>query len=101
MMHELLNETERINKIVQGLLSFAHPSALNSTEVNLEQLINQILLLVNNVLKKQQVGVEFEYFTEQTTIMGDAEQLKRVCLNMILNAVEAMKENGESRPRTL
>lgn len=101
MMHELLNETERINKIVQGLLSFARPSALNSTEVNLEQLINQTLLLVNNTLKKQHVEVEFEYFTEQTTIMGDVEQLKQVCLNMILNAVEAMKENDESRPRTL
>lgn len=33
--------------------------------------------------------------------MGDVEQLKQVCLNMILNAVEAMKENDESRPRTL
>ena len=101
MMHELLNETERINKIVQGLLSFARPSELNATEVNMEQLINQTLLLVNNTLKKQQVEVEFEYFTEQTTIMGDTEQLKQVCLNMILNAVEAMKENDESRPRTL
>ena len=101
MMHELLNETERINKIVKGLLSFARPSELNATEVNMEQLINQTLLLVNSTLKKQQVEVEFEYFTEQTTIMGDAEQLKQVCLNMILNAVEAMRENDESRPRTL
>ena len=101
MMHELLNETERINKIVQGLLSFARPSELNSMEVNLEQLINQTLLLVNNTLRKQQIEVEFEYFTEQTTIMGDAEQLKQVCLNIILNAVEAMKENDDSHPRTL
>ena len=101
MMHELLNETERINKIVQGLLSFARPSELNYMEVNLEQLINQTLLLVNNTLRKQQIEVEFEYFTEQTTIMGDAEQLKQVCLNIILNAVEAMKENDESHPRTL
>lgn len=101
MMHELLNETERINKIVQGLLSFARPSELNSMEINLEQLINQTLLLVNNTLKKQRIEVEFEYFTEQTTIMGDAEQLKQVCLNIILNAVEAMKENDESHPRTL
>lgn len=101
MMHELLNETERINKIVQGLLSFARPSELNTTEVNLEQLINQTLLLINNTLKKQQVEVEFEYFTEETTIMGDAEQLKQVCLNIILNAVEAMKGNDESHPRTL
>lgn len=101
MMHELLNETERINKIVQGLLSFARPSELNATQVDMEQLINQTLLLVNNTLKKLQVEVEFEYFTEQTTISGDAEQLKQVCLNVILNAAEAMKGNEESRPRTL
>lgn len=101
MMHELLNETERINKIVQGLLSFARPSELNAAEVDMEQLINQTLLLVNNTLKKQQVEVEFEYFTEQTTIMGDAEQLRQVCLNIILNAVEAMKGNVESAPHTL
>lgn len=101
MMHELLNETERINKIVQGLLSFARPSELNATEVDMEQLINQTLLLINNTLKKLQVEVEFEYFTEQTTISGDAEQLKQVCLNIILNAAEAMKGNDESRPRTL
>lgn len=101
MMHELLNETERINKIVQGLLSFARPSELNTTEVDMEQLINQTLLLVNNTLKKLQVEVEFEYFTEQTTISGDAEQLKQVCLNIILNAAEAMKGNEESHPRTL
>lgn len=101
MMYELLNETERINKIVQGLLSFARPSELNKTEVNLEQLINQTLLLVNNTLKKQQVEIEFEYFTEQVTIMGDTEQLKQVCLNIILNAVEAMKNNETDRPRTL
>lgn len=92
---------ERINKIVQGLLSFARPSELNATQVDMEQLINQTLLLVNNTLKKLQVEVEFEYFTEQTTISGDAEQLKQVCLNIILNAAEAMKENEESRPRTL
>lgn len=101
MMYELLNETERINKIVQGLLSFARPSELNKTEVNLEQLINQTLLLVNNTLKKQSVEIEFEYFTEQVTIMGDTEQLKQVCLNIILNAVEAMKNNETDRPRTL
>lgn len=101
MMHELLSETERINKIVQGLLSFARPSELNTTEVDMEQLINQTLLLINNTLKKQQVEVEFEYFTQQNVIMGDAEQLKQVCLNIMLNAVEAMKGNKESSPRTL
>lgn len=101
MVTELIAEVERINKIVQGLLSFARPSALNSSEINIEQLINQTLLLVTNTLRKHNVEVEFEYFTGNTTLQGDAEQLKQVFLNIILNAVEAMGTNPPDRSRTL
>ena len=101
MVTELISEVERINKIVQGLLSFARPSDLNTSDINIEQLINQTLLLVTNTLRKQNVEVEFEYFTDNTTIQGDAEQLKQVFLNIILNAVEAMGKNPPDRSRTL
>lgn len=101
MMTELITEVERINKIVQGLLSFARPSALNPSNVNIEQLVNQTLLLVNNSLRKQNISVEFEYFTDNSTIQADAEQLKQVFLNIILNAVEAMSHNAPGTPRTL
>ena len=101
MVVELISEVERINKIVQGLLSFARPSGLNMSEVNIEQLINQTLVLVQSTLVKQQVEIQFEYFEDNTTILGDAEQLKQVFLNMILNAVEAMSQNPPDRPRIL
>lgn len=101
MVTELISEVERINKIVQSLLSFARPSDLNTSDINIEQLINQTLLLVTNTLRKQNVEVEFEYFTDNTTIQGDAEQLKQVFLNIILNAVEAMGKNPPERSRTL
>lgn len=101
MVTELISEVERINKIVQGLLSFARPSDLNTSDINIEQLINQTLLLVTNTLRKQNVEVEFEYFTDNTTIQGDAEQLKQIFLNIILNAIEAMGKNPPERSRTL
>lgn len=101
MMAELIAETERINKIVQGLLSFARPSALNTAEVDIEQLINRCLLLIHSSVCKQRIDVQFEYFTEKTTLLGDEEQLKQVFLNILLNAVEAMSGNGPDRPRTL
>lgn len=101
MMNELLAETERINKIVQGLLSFARPSNLNTTEVELQVLINEVLILIKRTLYKQKIEVQFEYFTDNTIILADYEQLKQVCLNILLNAIEAMKDNEESQPRTL
>ncbi len=101
MITELIKEVERINKIVQGLLSFARPSELNTVEINIEQLINQTLVLINTTLKKQQIEIQFEYFTEETVIFGDAEQLKQVFLNIILNAIDAMSNNEPERPRIL
>jgi len=102
MMEELISEVERINKIVQGLLSFARPSELNTSEVNIEQLINQTLLLVTNTLRKQNVEEEFDNFTDNPTIQAaNTEQLKQVFLNIILNAVEAMGKNTPDRSRTL
>jgi signal transduction histidine kinase len=101
MVGELLAEVERINKIVQGLLSFARPSELNVSEVNIEQLINQTLLLIRTTLRDQHIDIQFEYFTEKTTVRADAEQLKQVFLNIILNAVDAMRQNAPDRPRSL
>ncbi len=101
MITELIAEVERINKIVQGLLSFARPSELNMTEVNIEHLINQTLVLLNNTLQKQKIEIQFEYFTEGTTIFGDAEQLKQIFLNIILNAIDAMSGNESEQQRTL
>ncbi len=101
MITELITEVERINKIVQGLLSFARPSELNITEVDIELLINQTLLLIQSTLNKQHIDVEFEYFTKDTTIQADLEQLKQVFLNIILNAIEAMSKNEPGKHRTL
>lgn len=101
MATELISEVERINKIVQGLLSFSRPTGLNMAEVNIEQLINQTLVLAQTKLQNQQIDIQYEYFEENTTILGDAEQLKQVFLNMILNAMEAMSQNPPERSRTL
>jgi signal transduction histidine kinase len=100
MVGELMEEVDRINKIVQGLLSFARPSELETARVDLAQLLRQTLVLLGNTLTRQQVEVSFDIRVTNTVVTADASQLKQVFLNIILNAVEAM-ENSATRQLTL
>lgn len=94
MVNELMEEVDRINKIVQGLLSFAKPSALEVTRVDILQLLKQSLVLLNNTIVRKQIDVAFDVHTPNTVVTADASQLKQVFLNVILNAVEAMEESS-------
>ena len=95
MVNELMEEVDRINKIVQGLLSFSKSSELETAKVDIEQLLRQSLILLNNTIAKEQVAVDFDIKTKNTILIADASQLKQVFLNIILNAVEAMNDCSE------
>ena len=97
MANELMEEVDRINKIVQGLLSFSKPSELETAKIDIEQLLNQSLVLLNNTIAKEQVEIKFNIQTKNTVVVADPSQLKQVFLNIILNAVEAMNECNEKR----
>ncbi|MDR1221935.1 MAG: histidine kinase [Tannerella sp.] len=94
MISELMEEVDRINKIVQGLLSFAKPSELEFARVDVAQLLRQTLVLLNNTLVREQVEVSFDIRVKNTVVTADISQLKQVFLNIILNAVEAMENSG-------
>jgi signal transduction histidine kinase len=100
MVNELMEEVDRINKIVQGLLSFSKPSELEMTRVDMEQLLRQTLVLLNNAIAREQIDIIFDIHVENTVVTADVSQLKQVFLNVILNAVEAM-ENSEDKRLTL
>lgn len=95
MIDELMVEVDRINKIVQGLLSFAKPSELETTNVNVDLLLQQTLILVNNMVSKKNVQIKYDIQTDDTNIIADPSQLKQVFLNIILNCVEAMNDSEE------
>jgi signal transduction histidine kinase len=97
MINELMEEVDRINKIVQGLLSFAMPSELEMTKVDIVHLLQQTLVLLNNTIVRKQVDVTFDINVKNTVVTADASQMKQVLLNVILNAVEAMDNRPEKK----
>jgi signal transduction histidine kinase len=95
MTSELINEVDRINEIIHGLLSFSNPDKLNKEQVDLLQLISQSILLITNTAKKKNCEVELEYNTDNRELFADPSQLKQVFLNILMNAIQAIKDVGK------
>ena len=94
MINDLVNQGERAQNIVKNLLDFAREQESQIKHIDLGQLINETLKLAGNQLKMSGVKVELEIMPNLPLIDGDSQLLSQVFLNLILNAIDAMKENG-------
>lgn len=89
----ILQEIERVNRIVTELLMLAKPSLPNYREVKLTGVLHSILPLMKAEATLH--GIEIiDHCDPETSIHVDVEQLKQILLNLMKNSVEAMKEGG-------
>jgi two-component system, NtrC family, sensor kinase len=95
MVSELIEEVDRINTIIHGLLNFAKPTELNLETFSLATLISQSISLAQTTAKNQ-IDIKFTNNCKNSEIQADASQLKQVFLNLFLNSIDAVsdKENG-------
>lgn len=87
-------ETRRISRISSNLLSFSRESKLETSILNLNQLLEDVLFLNSNFLKISSIKVSRDFDHTLPDIMADGEQIKQVFMNLVSNAVEAMEQKG-------
>lgn len=90
----ILHETQRTKDIVQDLLSFARQRAVKREFVQVETILRQTIKLRSYDLQSHGVEVFAEYGQDVPTVMGDAQQLQQVFLNILNNAYDAIEESG-------
>ena len=92
------SNVKRISRIIRSLLDFArHNSGDEDHDVDLVYLINQTLNLMHHLLEKGKVDAQIHVLTnKQSFIAGNTGEMEQVFLNLILNALQAMAEDGGS-----
>lgn len=87
-------EVDRIDSLVQELLTFAKPSPPQLLEVNIHQLIGQTLDLLNNEIIRHKIILKTSFGNNNILINIDPSQIKQALLNIFLNAIDAMPNGG-------
>jgi len=92
---EIINrQTERMAKIVGNLLAFARQKSLDQRQVEVHAVLDDILAQIGHHASLERILVVRDYAPELATIKGDADQLRQVFSNLILNATQAMPDGG-------
>jgi len=84
----------RAAEIVDRIRSFYTKSPPQRELVDANGIIHEILTLLDDEATRSSVAVRAELATEARTTMADRVQLQQVFMNLMLNAIEAMKDLG-------
>ncbi len=85
-------QARRAARIVQNLLEFSRPASPQKKPVDLNNLLERTLQLHEHSLRRNNIEVDFHLQPDLPGVIGDANQLIQVFLNLITNAEQAIRE---------
>ena len=85
-------QARRAARIVQNLLEFSRPASPQKKPLDLSNLLERTLQLHEHSLRRNNVEVDFRLQPDLPGVIGDANQLIQVFLNLITNAEQAIRE---------
>jgi two-component system NtrC family sensor kinase len=89
-------QARRAARIVQNLLEFSRPGSAQKRLLDVNNLIDRTLQLHEHSLRRSNIEVDFRPETGLPGIIGDANQLIQVFLNLVTNAEQAIREVRDS-----
>jgi nitrogen-specific signal transduction histidine kinase len=90
----LLNEVNRVNRIIEMLLDLGRPVTLRLAPLNLHQLLERVALLSQEMAAQQGVQIVRRYDPSLPAILVDEDRMLQVFHNLVRNALEAMPAGG-------
>ncbi len=90
----MIQEVERLDRVIGQLLEFARPMRIQEKRTHLDPLIRHSLRMVEGDAAQKGIVLNFSEDHGIETVRIDPDRIKQVLLNLYLNAIEAMTEEG-------
>jgi two-component system sensor histidine kinase HydH len=90
----MIEEVERLDRVVQELLDFARPVTPDRRPISPNTIIEEALALVSEDAQFKRVTIEKKLLEGLPDVLVDPMQMRQALLNVLLNAIEAMNDGG-------
>ena len=93
----ILEEVNRLDRIVDSLLQYARPRLPELKAQRLEDCVSRVLELLHDTITQHRVVVERECAPRLGALFIDPDLVTQVLINVSLNAIQAMENGGTLR----
>ncbi len=90
----IIDEVNRINQLTQTLLNFARPLQPDPSPTDINTLVQDTLFLLEQEAKDQNVTLHTKLSGDLPPALCDYNQIKQILINLVINAFEAVGQNG-------
>jgi two-component system sensor histidine kinase HydH len=98
----ILEEVDRLDRVVGSVLDYARPSAANPVPLDVNGVVRRTVQILSSE-RDDEVDLVLDMAEDLHRVRVDAEQLRQVLMNLIRNAKQAMNGRGKvvvgTRPR--
>jgi signal transduction histidine kinase len=99
-IQDMGDAVRRADTVIKGLLDFSRLEQLNLVRLDLNPVIEESLLMVKHELTKNHITLEKHLAEPLPKIELDRNKIKQVFINVFMNAIQAIGNNGSLSVKT-
>jgi PAS domain S-box-containing protein len=98
IIQQIQNASNKIDSIIKRLMDFSKPVEPNSRLIDFNHYVEETLKFYDDILKKKEIQVIKCLADNLPFCFADPQLIEQLILNLVINAVEAMKDmNGNKK----
>src|SRR5437016_8727613 len=96
-LEQIRNSAYRARDLIVSIRAMVKRDGRNRSSLDLNELVREVLALTERELQRGRISVELRLHEHLPPVKADRVQLQQVLINLITNAIEAMRETKQPR----
>jgi PAS domain S-box-containing protein len=92
---EIVNDATRASAVISRIRGLLVKGSPRRTELDINKIIQEVIILLRNELTRNRVSLRTDLAVDLPGVSGDPVQLQQVLINLIVNAIEAMRRSTD------
>ncbi|NIA30606.1 MAG: PAS domain S-box protein [Actinobacteria bacterium] len=94
-LERIVRQVNRLDELLKTFFDYTRPRPPVRKIHHVRDIVHEVLTLVDKKIVEKQISWQEKYDDDSSFVFADFHQIQQVLLNLILNAIDAMKDGGQ------